>query len=57
MTTGETNALRIFERRNVKKIYGWAHKRRRMLHNKNKDILQGKGKVIPITGLCGLEDG
>jgi hypothetical protein len=36
MTTEETNAFRIFERGNVKKINGWAHYIRRTLDNTNK---------------------
>jgi hypothetical protein len=36
MTAEETHALRILERGNVKKIYGWVQNRRRTLDNKNK---------------------
>lgn len=53
MTTEETNAFRIFERGNVKKIYGWAHNRRRMLDNKNKQGYTAKRRVkfieIPLA--------
>lgn len=45
MTTEETNVFRIFERRNVKKIYGWAHNRRRTLDNKNKQGYTARRRV------------
>jgi hypothetical protein len=48
MTTEETNVFRIFERGNVKKIYGWAHNRRRMLDNKNKRGYTARRRVIFI---------
>jgi hypothetical protein len=45
MTTEETNVFRISERGNVKKIYGWAHNRRRTLDNKNKQGYTARRKV------------
>jgi hypothetical protein len=45
MTTEETNALRIFERWNVKKIYGWVHNRKRTLDNKKKQGHNARRRV------------